>query len=158
MSQLHRVIALCPHPSAPADLADCYHYDDPSVGVEAELLFPSTSEVIAAALMLCGYGNDETPHPKVEIVFSDDYSALQCEGYEHSGLPLLQLDFKEDLGDDNSMYLANARRPPELLDAFDLSMVISEPAIDGYDAFLCAHLLDYFDAPPKTFWAHLKPL
>lgn len=145
----HHFIARAPHPMALEGEDAIYFYDDPSIPIEGEMLVPNTTQVIAYALSVLGYGSPSRPHSEVEISFCDSREELEEKQPKSAKCPVIHLRklMKEGQG---TTYMAAAIHPD----------VLRQDALAGrpHEAWLCGHLLDYWVTPPSEFWAHIRPL
>ena len=87
----HHFFAYAPHPKAMDGEEGLYFYDDPSVPIECEMLVPNTTQVIAYALSVLGYGTPSRPHPEVEISFCDNREELGSKHSKNQKCPVIHL-------------------------------------------------------------------
>jgi len=114
------------HPEAPALYKDCFCYDEPSLDITAEPLIHITTAAIQKLLA------PATPQ-QIQLTFSTEHQP------DWSGV-VTELTFVE--GDaDGSTYVVTP---------------VGTSTTRPLPVWLCAHLLDYFDSPPQTFFCSIK--
>ena len=142
-SPMHTIVATKDHPKAPKIYKDCYCYTDEHV--EGEPLVHQTTAVIEK---LFEWQDLKAPDA-VEISFT----AHDPERFDKHN-PVLYLHHMEPDEDElGCTYIVDLLHPTKLSDRWLASELEGD---DPLTAWLCEHILDYFESPPSHFYAQIK--
>lgn len=146
---LHSLIATFNHPEASKAYEGCYSYDDILFGLVAEPLVHDCTHAILCAMASAGMCVTTSPPPTIKLDFTNN--TFTVNAFSDDDL-VIELTYDSYSNDDFNMYTSTVVSPDKAaLDsqiADDFNGLTSVP--------LCNHLMDYFIAPPTTFWVRIS--
>ena len=148
---LYSLTARYNHPEAPKAYDGCYSYDDSKFDLVAEPLVHDATQAIICAMSAAGMCSTSTPPPTVKLDFTNN--SITVKEFTDDDL-VIQLTYVEYSDDDYNMYSAEVISP----DKAARNSSLAEDFIESPLVPLCSHLMDYFLAPPKTFWVRVTPV
>jgi hypothetical protein len=145
---LHSLIATYNHPEASKAYEGCYSYDDSLFGLVAEPLVHDATHAILCAMAAAGLCTTSTPPPTIKLDFTNN--TFSVKDFSDDDL-VIELTYDSYSDDDFNMYTSTVVSP----DTAALDSQIADDFNGPTSVPLCNHLMDYFIAPPKTFWVRV---